>query len=690
MVAKMNIFWLGICSLLCVSGIGAQTLPSGFSKRLKTAAVSVSGDTLVVSTGKIERKWCLNRAGLKTVAVKDLSLDKEWSKTIPEVACDWDLPGAINPGSRASFVSLDVRESDDDGFINPHLEVVTYLRYDSARLEVQHVIWLFPDAPGLRVQLRVKAMDGFNPEGLPEKEGSRNYFGHTLSVPSGRSEYLPLDFSVKNQRRYWGYYNDPGSRHDQSRDMLKEEVVVGYPVFQDEDINWASGVCAEYGYEGIMVVKESHKCVNQQGHNTGSFYVSPKGLFVTGWGLAPEEIVADRFRECWANWTIVYSGGNDGMQLALKQFDRARYPVFPERDIMIINDTWGPANPGGGQFAQEDHLLKEIPLLADLGVDVLRIDDGWQINPWGGEKEVFRPSYAENWKNINESCRKNKMRLGLWVAIQRAKQQDLLLNLKEANVVTWKVDFDHLNNRAAFENRFKNIREIMKSAWMKTQFSFCPEYADPRYGWYYAKEYGSIYFQNIQEALPEHLIMVPYHVLRQHWVMSKYFNGNKLQVLLQNPKRVDTRYSDAGKHSHDYCFAMGLPFIPVFFQSAQFLDETGRKELKPLISLYKEHREKMFGCYSFPIGEIPSNTSWAGFQFINDKQDEGYLLMFRELHNLDSTKPIQLKFLAGKKIRISDLRHKTTKDVEVSSDGVVAFTIDNPADYSFLRYVVIK
>jgi len=494
---------------------------------------------------------------------------------------------------------------------------------------------------------------------------------------------------VKNQRRYWGYFNDPGSRHDQSRDMLKEEVVVGYPVFQDEDINWASGVCTEYGDEGVMVVKESHKCVNQQGHNTGSFYAGPRGLFVTGWGLNPDEIVSDRFRECWANWTIVYSGGNDGMQLALKQFDRARYPVFPERDIMIINDTWGPANPGGGQFAQEDYLLKEIPLLSDLGVDVLRIDDGWQINPWGGEKEVFRPSYPDGWKKINEVCKKNKVKLGLWVAIQRAKQQDLLLNLKEANVVTWKVDFDHLNNREAFENRFKNIREIMKSSWMKTQFSFCPEYDDPRYGWYYAKEYGSIYFQNIQEALPEHLIMVPYHVLRQHWLMSKYFNSNKLQVLLQNPKRVDTRYSDADKHGHGYCFAMGLPFIPVFFQSAQYLDEAGRQELKSLISLYKEHREKMFDCYSFPIGETPTNASWAGFQFIKDKQDEGYLLLFRELHNGEVNKPIQLKFLAGKKLKISNLKSKQTKEVEVSKDGFVTFTIANPADYSFLQYKVM-
>ena len=686
---KKTFILLGGLLLGCVTTLSAQTLPADFEKHLKSASVSVSGDTLIASTGKMERKWILNEAGLRTVSVKDLSTNKEWGKEQPNVVCDWDLPGAITPTSKAVLKDIEAKVSDDDGFINEHLEIVTTFQYDSARLELQHVVWLFPDANGLRTQLRVKALEGFKSEGLPEKETSRNYFGHTLSVPSGRVEYLPLDYSVKNQRRYWGYYNNPGSRHDQSRDMLKEEVVVGYPVFQDEDINWASCVSSEYENEGVIVVKESHKCVNQQGHNTGSFYAGPKGLFVTGWGLNPNEIVPDRFRECWANWTIVYSGGEDGMQLALKKFERTRYPVFPERDIMIINDTWGPANPGGGQFAAEDYLLKEIPLLADLGVDVLRIDDGWQINPWGGEKEVFHPSYKDGWKNIIESCKKNDVKLGLWIAIQRAKQKDLLLNLKEANVVTWKVDFDHLNNRSAFENRFKGIREVMKNAWMKTQFSFCPEYADPRYGWYYAKEYGSIYFQNIQEALPEHLIMVPYHVLRQHWLMSKYFNSNKLQVLLQNPKRVDTRYSDADKHGHGYCFAMGLPFIPIFFQSAQYLDEAGRQELKSLISLYKEYREKMFDCYSFPIGETPTNASWAGFQFINDKQDEGYLLLFRELHNGEVNKPIQLKFLAGKKLKISNLKSKQTKEVEVSKDGFVTFTIANPADYSFLQYKVM-
>lgn len=691
---KKLIVMIGL-SLLCqtASRLNARNTFEKIHQSLKGAVAFTSGDTLTVSTRQVERKWILTASGLRTISFKDLSNGKEYCRPTDHVTADWDLPGAIRPDTKGQLLSVRVRRSNDDGFINDFLEVVTHFRYDSARIELQHVVWVFPNSPGIRTQLRVKALENFSPKGLPEGETTKNYYGNTMAVPSARTEYLPLDYSRKNRRRYWGYYNDPGTRHDQSKNMLKEEIVTGYPLFQNEDIHWASGISTEYGEQGengVIVVKESHKCVNQQGHYTGSFYAGPDGLKVTGWGLKPDEIVSDRFRECWATWTLLFNGGNDGMQLALKRFDRARYPVFPQRDIMIINDTWGPANPGGSQFAGESHLLKEIPLLADLGIDVLRIDDGWQINPWKGKDEVFLPSYPDQWKNILAACKKNHLKLGLWVAIQRAQQKDLLKNLKDAEVVTWKVDFDHLNNRAAFENRFRNIREIMKAAWMKTQFSFCPEYADPRYGWYYAKEYGSIYFQNIQEALPEHLIMVPYHVLRQNWLMSKYFNSNKLQVLLQNPKRADARYSDAPLHRHDYCFTMGLPFVPVFFQSAQFLDAEGRKELKELISVYKQHREKMFSCYTFPIGETPSNASWSGFQMTDDSLEEGFLLLFREIHNQETEKPLQLKFLAGKTLMVKNLMTGTSEKVKADSQGTVRFSIPQPAGFLYLKYQVVK
>lgn len=682
MRTRYIVFLSGV--LITVTAVGAS-LPVIPPAQLGQAAISTTSDEITVTTGVIERKWRWTGKGLLTTSLRDLRSGREYA-TKSSRACDWDLPGAISNNTDGVVAGVETTVGDDEGFVSKNLEVITTVRYEKACLEVQHVIWAFPGAPGLRTQLRIKALAGFNPEGLPDKEGTYRDCGATFLKPSARVEYLPLDFAVRNERLYWGYYNNPGNRHDQSQDMLKEQVVKGWPIFLREEIDWASGVAVKYGGEGVIAVKESTKTVNHPAHYTGAFYANPSGLAVTGWGLTPNEIITTRFRECWATWSIVYQGGDDGLQLALKQFDSARYPVFPERDAIILANTWGPADPGGMRFTAEEFLLKEFPVLGELGVDVLQIDDGWQKAGDGRQAKGFRPKYRNGWTDLKAAADKAGLKFGLWVAVRNAEVADLKQNLDELGYISWKADFDHLASRTDYENRFTNIREVMKHAWMKTHFTLCPEYDDPRYGWYYAKEYGTIYFQNIQEAKPDHLTMVPFQVLRQHWLMSKYFPANKLQVLLQNPRRVGP-YSDGRLHGHGYCFAMGLPFQPVFFQSAQYLDGEGRKELKDLIKIYKANREDIYTSLTFPVGDLPANESWSGFQMVSTKTaGTGHLLLFRELHNPQPKGSVQLKFLAGKTLSLTNLLTGEKSTVAVSADGKAEFEISTPADYRLLRY----
>jgi hypothetical protein len=693
----MNPNWKSVLILIwlfCSLSVQGICTPADRSADYKNARVIYRNNRLIVSSGKIERTWEWTGKGFLTTSIRNQVTGKEYAMESGKFKCDWDLPGSLTDSSAAELEDLKISEDDDEGFTTRHLQVISTIRYPDAKLEVQHVIWIFSDAPGIRTQLRIKAIEGFSPAGLPDDEGKRMDSGHWISVPGARTEYLPIDFKIENARRYWGYYNNPGSRHDPSREMLDETLVTGYPLFLTEDNNWASGLSIEYnnGSDGICVVKESPKCVNQQAHNTGSYYSGPDGLAVTGWGLTPSEIVKDRFRECWATWTIVWTLGNDGMQLALKQFDRARYPVFPERDMFILNNTWGPADPDGARFTAEDYLMKEIPALAKIGVEVLQIDDGWQKGEGRyNEAKGFRPRYKNGWKDLKAEADKYGLRFGLWVTAKLSTTEELNKNVDELGFISWKVDFDQLNNRADYEDRIKKYRDVMKHAWMKTQFTLCPEYDDPRYGWYYCKEYGSIYFQNIQESLPAHLTMVPYQVLRQHWLMSRYFNSNKLQVMLQNPKRANPDRSDGPQHSHAYCFAMGVPFVPCFFQSAQNLDSREQEELKTFISLYKKHREDIFECYTFPIGDKPDNQSWSGFQMINENDPaKNYILLFRELHNAEDLKPVKLKFVAGKTISIADLESGKVIRKKVPGSGMIEFAIKDPGNYLLLQYSIVE
>lgn len=676
-----------LCVLFSIVCIGQKET----AVTLRNATGTFKDNKIFVSTGKIERNWKWTGKGLLTTSITNQFTRKEYAKTQIKNQCDWDLPGAITNQSSAELIDVTIKEANDNGFSSPYLEVVSTIKYADAGLVFEHVIWVYPNSPGIRTQLRVKALSGYNSAKIRTEESERSEYGLKTAVRGARVEYLPLNFSEENARRYWGYYNNPGGRYDASRNMLEEKVVTGFPLFLTEDINWASGMSVEYnnGQNGVCVVKESPKTVNNAAHNTGSFYSGPDGVSVSGWGLTPDEVVTDRFRECWATWTIVWSQGNDGMQLALKQFDRARYPVFPERDMFILSNTWGPANPGGAQFTEEDFVLKEIPAVAKLGIDVMQIDDGWQKSGGGPDAKNFSPKYTNGWKDIKAIADKNEVRMGLWVTAKLSTTEELNKNIDELGFVSWKSDFDHLATRADYEDRIKKYRDVMKHAWMKTQFSLCPEYDDPRYGWYYFKEYGSIYFQNIQESLPAHLTMVPSNVLMHNWEMTKYFNSNKLQVMLQNPKRVNPERSDAPQHSHSYCFAMGVPFVPCFFQSAQNLDSNEQKELKDFISVYKKHRAAIFNSYTFPIGDKPNNKSWTGFQMLNENDKKNnYLLLFRELHNGEPKKTIQLKFLQGKTITFTNVETGKKFVKKASSEGKIEFSMDKPAGYLFLQYSV--
>lgn len=688
--------------------------------KLGSAYVRANGAELDVSTGWIRRTWKWSPGGWSTVGLEDLRSRKQWAAKSAR-GCDWTLPGATSADNEGVLTDLTCRQSNDEGFSSSHLELISTIRYEKAGLEVQHVVWVFPDTPGIRTQMRAKLLPANSATSQPAVSGTsgRAGGGANLSdysalqasgatrrpgaVLAARVDFLPLNFGSKNERLYWGYYKNVGQRHDQANEMLQEKRITGYPIFQPETIDWASAVAVDYSGSGVIAVKESPKCVNEARHETGSFIAGKDGLAVTGWGLTPGEIVPDRFREGWATWVIAYDGGDDGVQLALKQFSAARYPVFPQRDMFILANTWGPGDPWGERFSREDHVLKEIPAVAELGVDLLQIDDGWQTSePAPDEKgfvgweksgfgpygKSFRPAYEHGWTNIKAAADRCGLRLGLWIAIRNADSAQLKQNLDELGFVSWKADFEFLASRQDYETRFARLRDVMKHAWMKTQFTLCPEYTDPRYGWYFAQEYGSIYFQNIQEGKPAPLTMVPYHVLRNHWMMSKYFPANKLQVMLQNPKRTRKDLSDAPEHSHAYCFAMGLPFVPCFFQSAQYLDPQGKVELQKLIKVYKANREDIFTSLTFPIGDQPDNSNWAGFQMVSRQRAGGYLLLFRELHNAEASRSVKLKFLTGRTLEIEDLERGEKRAVQVAQDGSVSFTIDRPADYRFLKYGV--
>ena len=98
----------------------------------------------------------------------------------------------------------------------------------------------------------------------------------------------------------------------------------------------------------------------------------------------------------------------------------------------------------------------------------------------------------------------------------------------------------------------------------------------------------------------------------------------------------------------------------------------------------------MFTAYTFPIGEQPDNESWSGFQMVSETGlKNNYLLLFRELHNKEPVKKIQLKYLAGKTIKITDLRTGEKLIKTADANGYFNFSISHAADFLWLKYEVV-
>ncbi len=648
------------------------------SLKLGEANVKTKNDLLIVNTGVIERRWEWTGKGFVTVSLKQLDSDRQWANTNDlEYFCDWDLPEFIDNSSKAKLTKLTAKKSTDNDFTSEHIEILAEIKYPKSNLVLQYVIWVYPNSPGIRTQLRIKALKNFDA-------------GSTSNI-SGRVDFVPV-FSKNLKRRAIGYYNHTQKRNFHETEILKEEIF-DKPLTNKEVFEWANIISVEDENGGLCLVKESHKCVNQTGINTGTFEFDKVGLRSTGWAVSPHDISTNKFSWCWASWCILYTGDNDNRQLAIKKFDRLRYPIKKDRDIYIMANTWGSTfnSADAMNAASEKNVLEEIKSQADLGIDVQQIDDGWQNPPpircvetktWQPDKHKNR--YPEGWKNVRKFAKNQNIKLGLW-AMDIISLKNLKWNYNQGGFEFYKLDFIDIKNYSQLEKLIEKVRKFIEFANQKVRVNWDVTENPPRVGYFFAREFGNIYLEN-RKPNNEPVVYKPYLVLRDAWHVSKYLNLNKFQVTVQNIERVNPKKSDAHLHNHPYSVAIALMGSPIFFQETHYYTKQARKEIKKLLSLYKKHREEMYDCFVFPIGKEPDNKSWAGFQFHNSEKKSGYVTIFRELNNKETKKEICLKFLSNKKIKLTNLQTGKIINTKVSKDGNITFKIDNPADFRFFKY----
>lgn len=625
---------------------------------------------LRVSSGSIERTWQWTGHGLVTVGLHDVIAGREWAVD-PTFTCDWIVPGG-SENARAELADLVIETGDDDGFTSTHVRCVFEIDYPGLELAVRFTVWAYPDCPGLFARLSVKGMPGCRPA-----QELRN----TL-----RADYLPVRLDGL-QRRWIGYHNDTQNRNDIQLDLLKE--VVSPPSLTRRDFcRWASALCLEDEGGGLALVQESHKCVNQKGHDTGLFVVDPSvGVQSDGWGILPREIRHDRWHKAWARWCIIYGPDAQARETAFKQFDRKRYPVDPARDIYTMANTWGSTTPGKAakEAARQENIFRELDSQAGLGIDLQQIDDGWQ----GDQYETFSPDvdrYPDGWKPVADYARQHSVSLALWAPGEVISGDELQAAWREGGFRQYKLDFMNLAHRERIDAVEDKIRAFIRATGHSVRVNWDVTENQPRVGYYWAREYGNVYLENRKDRVPSWVVYRPETVLRDTWQLCRYLPLNKFQIPIQNVDRVDPRYSEGPDYPHAYCVAIALMATPLFFQETRHYSEAARSEIRPLLAVHKQHRDALAEGIVYPVGNKPDGAQWTGFQCVRHDAREGYLLLFRELHNTEERHTFHLHFLKHQSLTVRDLVRGTEWSATPDADGAFSVVLADAPAFLFCRY----
>jgi len=565
--------------------------------------------------------------------------------------------------------------------------------------------------PDGSVTVRVRRADPAGPgpvlTGVRVREGGRvvaEFAGDPASAATtarpgtGQVEYLP---GIGGGLRAIGYYNDTQHRHEPDKHLLREEAV------EPGSIDWASVLCREATHGGIALAKESHKCVNQPGVDTGAFVAGAGGIAVTGWGVGRADLRADEWRWAWATWMVGYAlpvgpprAGRlapvslaDARELGLKQFERVRYPVRADLDLYSKANTWGSGLDGAASMARaaETEVLAEIDSVAELGLDQLQIDDGWQTGRMPGrqapEREwVVRPDwYPQGWKNVVDRAREKRVALGIWHAA-RAPLAALKHNYDTGHFVGWKLDFANLGQYDGAWSYLAKGRDFVAYTGHRVRVNWDVTENAPRFGYFWAGECGNVWLANRKPQQPANVVPRPWLMLRELWEISRYLNLNKFELPVQNFAMVNRELSDAHLHSDTYATALGLGGIPVFFQTTRLLTPAQRTETKALLEVYKRVRGELFASYILPIGDEPSNAGWSGLQWVRPDSGEFYLLVFRERLNAEPNRTLTLRWLApGTALELENLRTGEKSSRTTGTDSRLNLSIESPGDILFLK-----
>jgi len=673
--------------------------------------VRIKEGIIVIGNSKIERSWKYEKGSLYTFSFRNKVSGKEWVTpgTYGDEVKIVHSEGYFSLSNSIYFDNVDVQvEIDKNPLHTANIHTIITLKSTQNSLSnlenyfiiKKHII-IYPDTPALRIYLEIYS-----------------------KIPLGNLSYSMVDsIGVKGKDAYvtavelHDFTDATNNLVSKTEEKYKSSEILrlkGNLLFFEEE----SG-------EGLFIWKESPVSSSRLNSTLWDFKVGPEQIGIVGIGF--EKINQQVYRRTYGLGIGFYNNKRekDYGIAALKDYQKARYNIKPEKGYEVTCNGWG--DQPYANVINEAKILEELKLAKKLGVTQLTIDAGWST---GDSEEIDKNKFPNEFYSLKEKCSEYGTILGLWIMPMMVREKSLTLQkhpewiartnnntpceiMNDKQGIVYGMDlchpgfFNHMKNFILGMYKKYSIKLFKLDAYQLNQY-------DTKYGdvyehyraferlleeihnlepeirfsmdatranrpiYHFALDYGSIFLENRYKYKKENnpTKYKPYKTLNNLWQLSSYIPPQKLEIEF---------CADEDSYSISYLFSIAMFAIPLFWGFLQNISEKSQKELIPLIKIYKEHRDDIHQGHIFPIGDQPTGKSWTGFQSHNFQTNSGYIIIYRE-NNCFEEHVFYPKFMGGKKVKfvsISDCSNDLIKPAHRSS---ISFKLSEKNSFRLYKY----
>ncbi|RZK58497.1 MAG: alpha-galactosidase [Pedobacter sp.] len=655
-------------------------------------------DTLTVGNQLIERKFIWNNGNLITYSLTDKATQQTWMNRLKTP--DFQLTKDVDTWN-GSYTSSQVKETAiHSNYLAVEVNVLL------GTLEIKKIYRVYDDSPVIACDIYLKGTADLTTDSKATSAGDRKNIEFAEDMKSQQMTGV-LD-QIKLDGFHWKtkiveFFDVT----DWNNNLVHEKNIIPYRKTPHK-----GNLLIAHNNEnnkGFFFLKEAPASSVQLAY-LGQDFTTDFGHFtVTGLGLTTKDIKADEWTKAYGSVIGVYSGGELLQLSALRNYQKNIRKLLPQRDEMVMMNTWGDRSQDSK--VNEKFSLLELEKAEELGISHFQIDDGWQVgkspnsalakgsfkNIWDNP-DYWKPDPAKYPRGLHPIVKRGKelgIEICLWFnpSVQNdyadwEKDVNALVSLyKEYGIRTFKIDGLAIPTKQSEITLRKLFDSVLEKTNNEVVFNLDAT-AGRRAGYYTFNEYGNVFLENRYTDWQNYY---PYWTLRNLWQLSKYVPAEKLQIEFLNKWRNTDKYGKdifaPNNHSFEYLFATTMAGQPLAWFEGTGLPSEALK-IKYLIKAYRKIQHDFHLGTILPIGDEPSGRSWTGFQSLNGNQ--GYFIFYRE-NTVEAVGSIKTWLPAGTKIKCTPvLGSGKIINTVIDKNGAIEVTLPKVNDFVLYKYEITK